>query len=247
MRHPARLGLAQAVRSGLEQTDGDLVLVGDEQHGMRPDDLRRLWHSYAEQPAAEQQSDNQNSDMHTTAARARWFEKMLAWKPTRTASADRYSSARPRSVEPGTSRRWKLPAASSGGLDDRENGAARRAVVHPLYLEQRRRMADQPAADRQPPGFGSVDRRLGSIAARSIAARRASTRRQFLPSENEPLGGGHFRWRRTRCRSFHGEWSSLYRMSAAGFDPRPRLRLSTKLPREAGFRAMGRNRIRIRA
>ena len=61
LRHPSRLGLANAVNSGLEQTEGDLVLVGDEQHGVRADDLRRLWHSYTEQPAAEERDDEEQS------------------------------------------------------------------------------------------------------------------------------------------------------------------------------------------
>jgi glycosyltransferase involved in cell wall biosynthesis len=166
LRHPLRLGLAHAVRNGLEQTEGDLVLVGDEQHGVRAEDLRRLWHSYTEQPAAEDQNQDQSSGSRIPAGRARWFEKMLAWKPHRrqtgtgTQVLDRaqWSKAEPAmEIARGIKRR----------LDERENVPARRAVVHPLYLEQRRRLADQPAvsgqsADRGAANRGPVDRRQTS-------------------------------------------------------------------------------------
>jgi glycosyltransferase involved in cell wall biosynthesis len=157
MRHPSRLGLAHSVRSGLAQTEGDLVLVGDEQHGVRADDLRRLWHSYREQSAAAEQAQEQNSDAAVTAGRARWFEKMLAWKPNRrqtdngTQVFDRaeWTKAEPaKEIARGIRRR----------LDEREKGAATRAVVHPLYLEQRRRLADQPAAGHQAADRGTANR-----------------------------------------------------------------------------------------
>jgi len=157
LRHSLRLGLSHAVRSGLDQTEGDLVLVGDEQHGVRADDLRRLWHSYSEQPAAEEQTPDESSGSRVAAGRARWFEKMLAWKPHRrqtgtgTQVLDRaqWSKAEPAmQIARGIKRR----------LDDRENVATRRAVVHPLYLEQRRSLADQPAGGRQPADRGATNR-----------------------------------------------------------------------------------------
>ena len=43
VRHPLRLGLAEAVQTGLDQTDGDILFVGDEHAGIDPADLRRLW------------------------------------------------------------------------------------------------------------------------------------------------------------------------------------------------------------
>jgi len=166
LRHPLQLGLAHAVRSGLEQTEGDLVLVGDEQHGVRADDLRRLWHSYKAQPATEERNQDGLSGSPMSAGRARWFEKMLAWKPHRrqtgtgTQVLDRaqWSKAEPAmEIARGIKRR----------LDDRANVVARRAVVHPLYLEQRRRLAEQPAgsrpsADRGAANRGPVDRRQTS-------------------------------------------------------------------------------------
>ena len=166
LRHPLQLGLAHAVRSGLEQTEGDLVLVGDEQHGVRADDLRRLWHSYTEQQAADDQNQDQSSGLPTTASRAHWFEKMLAWKPHRrqtssgTQVLDRAQWNKP---EPA----MQIARGIKRRLDDRENAAARRAVVHPLYLEQRRRLADQPAAGSEPAERGAssrgpVDRRQTS-------------------------------------------------------------------------------------
>lgn len=43
VRHPLRLGLGEAVQTGLDNTDGDVVFVGDEQYGLEAEDLRRLW------------------------------------------------------------------------------------------------------------------------------------------------------------------------------------------------------------
>ncbi len=157
VRHPFRLGLMHAVRSGLEQTDGDLVLVGDEQHGVRADDVRRLWHSYTEQPAAEERHQNEDSGSRMSAGRARWFQKMVAWKPSRRPA--------PTSIQAIDRIQWskeqqatEIARGIRRRLDDRQQAAGRRSVVHPLYLQQRRQMADQPTASRLPADQGSANR-----------------------------------------------------------------------------------------
>ena len=164
LRHPLRLGLMQAVRSGLAQTEGDLVLVGDERHGVRADDVRRLWHSYNdsshEPPAAEEQHQDGRSSPPMSAGRARWFEKMLAWKPTQR-PAPTETQAPDRAQRSAEQRATAITRGIKRRLDDREQVAARRAVVHPLYLEQQRRLADQPAAARLPADRGSANR--GSV------------------------------------------------------------------------------------
>ena len=43
VRHPLRLGLAEVVQTGLDATDGEILIVGDENRGIDPDDLQQLW------------------------------------------------------------------------------------------------------------------------------------------------------------------------------------------------------------
>jgi glycosyltransferase involved in cell wall biosynthesis len=43
IRHPVRLGLAEAIQTGLDHTAGELVLVSHEDYQLDPDDLRTLW------------------------------------------------------------------------------------------------------------------------------------------------------------------------------------------------------------
>ena len=94
-----------------------------------------------------------------SAGRARWFEKMLSWTPSR-----RQGPTRSPVVDRDQLRREQQASEIVRGikrrLDDREKLAGRRAVVHPLYLEQLRRTADQPVRD--PANRGPVDRRQTS-------------------------------------------------------------------------------------
>ena len=43
VRHPVRLGLAETIQTALDNTRGEIVLVGDEDYCLDPDDLRTLW------------------------------------------------------------------------------------------------------------------------------------------------------------------------------------------------------------
>jgi hypothetical protein len=43
VRHAIPLGLSEAIQTGLHHTDGEIVLVGDAQHGLPVDDLAKLW------------------------------------------------------------------------------------------------------------------------------------------------------------------------------------------------------------
>ena len=43
VRHPERLGLDESIQSGLDASQGDLVVVGDERHGILTEDLLGLW------------------------------------------------------------------------------------------------------------------------------------------------------------------------------------------------------------
>lgn len=43
VRHPVPLGVAETIQTGLDNTEGEIVLVGDAQHGLPPRDLVKLW------------------------------------------------------------------------------------------------------------------------------------------------------------------------------------------------------------
>jgi len=163
VRHASQLGLAQAVRSGLDETNGELVLVGDQQHGVRADDLRRLWHSYAVCPAAESADEGEPAGQHridamAPAGRGGWFEKMITWRPHR-----RQSQPEAETLDVS---QWKVadPAAEIARgiqrrLDKRERSAARPAAVPPLYREQGRRPAGTGGTERGSVQRGPNDRR----------------------------------------------------------------------------------------
>lgn len=44
VRHPVRLGLTEAIQTGMDNTRGELIFVGDETRGLDPEDLRKFWH-----------------------------------------------------------------------------------------------------------------------------------------------------------------------------------------------------------
>jgi hypothetical protein len=160
LRHPRRLGLAQAVQSGLAQTDGDLVLVGDEQQGVRADDLRRLWHRFTQQDGAQNSNQEPTPEAPVSSGRARWFEKILGWRPDR-----RLAPTPPQMAGHAEGSERRHAAAIVRGIkrrvDERENVASRRADVHPLHLNQRTLMAGEAEPERQPPGTGPTARGPG--------------------------------------------------------------------------------------
>jgi len=43
VRHPIALGLAETIQTGLDHTQGEIVLVGDAHHGLPANDLVKLW------------------------------------------------------------------------------------------------------------------------------------------------------------------------------------------------------------
>lgn len=76
VRHPIRLGLAEAIQTGLDNTRGEIVLVGDEQFGLDLDDLHKLW--------------QMREDEELIVARQakavkpeRFIDKVLGWTPSR--------------------------------------------------------------------------------------------------------------------------------------------------------------------
>lgn len=79
IRHPVRLGLAEAIQTGLDHTQGEIIWIGDEDYSLEPDDLRTLW----------QLRDTQRRrSCHAglVADNEPWMDKLLAWKPGRSGS-----------------------------------------------------------------------------------------------------------------------------------------------------------------
>jgi glycosyltransferase involved in cell wall biosynthesis len=81
IRHPVRLGLGEAIQTGLDHTHGEVILVGDEDYCLDPDDLRTLWQ------LRDTQWQLTRRDAKGIVAQP-WMEKLLAWKP-RAAAARR--------------------------------------------------------------------------------------------------------------------------------------------------------------
>jgi glycosyltransferase involved in cell wall biosynthesis len=70
LRHPLRLGLAEAIQTGLDHAPGEIILVGDEDYCLEPDDLRTLW----------QLRDDQWRLLAGETPRAPWIDRLLAWR-----------------------------------------------------------------------------------------------------------------------------------------------------------------------
>ncbi len=75
IRHPVRLGLSEAIQTGLDHTHGEVILVSDEDYCLDPDDLRTLWQLRDTQWRLSRQ------DALPPIAEQPWMEKLLAWKP----------------------------------------------------------------------------------------------------------------------------------------------------------------------
>jgi glycosyltransferase involved in cell wall biosynthesis len=75
IRHPVRLGLSEAIQTGLDHTHGEVILVGDEDYCLDPDDLRTLWQ------LRDAQWQMTREDALPKFAAQPWMEKLLAWRP----------------------------------------------------------------------------------------------------------------------------------------------------------------------
>lgn len=70
IRHPVRLGLAEAVQTGLDHLPGEVMLVADEDYCFEADDLRTLW----------KLRDTQWRTSRDGGEHEPWMEKLLAWR-----------------------------------------------------------------------------------------------------------------------------------------------------------------------
>jgi glycosyltransferase involved in cell wall biosynthesis len=79
IRHPVRLGLSEAIQTGLDHTHGEVILVSDEDYCLDPDDLRTLWQ------LRDTQWQLSRQDALPEIANQAWMDKLLAWKPRASA------------------------------------------------------------------------------------------------------------------------------------------------------------------
>ena len=80
VRHPMRLGLAEAIQTGMDHTQGEVVFIGDEDYNLDPDDLRTLWQLRDAQRRLSSRFETFRPD------REQWMDKLFAWKPRRADS-----------------------------------------------------------------------------------------------------------------------------------------------------------------
>ncbi len=75
LRHPVRLGLCEAIQTGLDHTQGEVILVGDEDYCLDPDDLRTLWQ------LRDTQWQLSRQEALPLVAGAPRLDQLLAWRP----------------------------------------------------------------------------------------------------------------------------------------------------------------------
>lgn len=78
IRHPIRLGIDEAVQTGLGHTTGEVVFVGDEKYGLDPSDLRKLWQLRENGDAG---AGPESSAQPTKKA---WLARLIDWDHQRT-------------------------------------------------------------------------------------------------------------------------------------------------------------------
>jgi hypothetical protein len=82
-RHALRLGLNEAIQTGLNASTGEVVIVGDERYGILADDLQSLWqlHSRQDEPSGRRTDPG--------AMGVTWLSRVLSRSQQRQAAAAR--------------------------------------------------------------------------------------------------------------------------------------------------------------
>jgi glycosyltransferase involved in cell wall biosynthesis len=75
IRHPVRLGLGETIQTALDNTDGELILIGDEDYRLDPDDLRTLWQLRENEQRLAERSWEWRDTLEQQLSR------LLAWRP----------------------------------------------------------------------------------------------------------------------------------------------------------------------
>jgi glycosyltransferase involved in cell wall biosynthesis len=138
VRHPLRLAPAEAVETALDETTGDVLFVGDERHGIDPQELRKLWPLRSATGLVLARS----APPQTTAPS--WIEKLLSWTPKRQQTVPGVQMIRRRELD--DLRQAPSSQPSPNRRVDPGVPTGRAATVRPIYLQTR----PQPADHRRP-------------------------------------------------------------------------------------------------
>lgn len=82
-RHSMRLGLNEAIQTGLNASTGEVVIVGDERHGIQSDDLQMLWDMHGR----EGETSRRRTD--PGASGVAWLSRVLARSQRRDSAPER--------------------------------------------------------------------------------------------------------------------------------------------------------------
>ncbi len=129
VRHPVRLGLGEAIQTYLDHTQGDVILVGDEDYRLDPDDLRTLWQLRDVQWRLSRQE--------SLPADQPWMAKLLSWRPANSARHGFQFVSRQAFEE----HRQSEAASQVHRLDQGGKWAAAKAADRPKYLGSTSRYA----------------------------------------------------------------------------------------------------------
>ena len=83
IRHPVRLGLAEAIQTGLDHTHGEIIFIGDEGYSLDPDDLRTLWQL---RDVGHRMTSGENSARSFQCEA--WMKKLATWKTRSSRSGE---------------------------------------------------------------------------------------------------------------------------------------------------------------
>jgi glycosyltransferase involved in cell wall biosynthesis len=136
IRHPVRLGLGETIQTALDHTEGEIVLVGDDDYRLDPDDLRALWQL--------RETERQLTDY------AGWLcdkyqqelEKLLSWRPRRAGASKRRGL---QIIRRATVERVRLRQAAEmvTRVDRADRTATKSPALRPNFLGRTNRFAWQ--------------------------------------------------------------------------------------------------------
>lgn len=139
VRHPLRLGLAQAVETALDVTDGEILFVGHEHNGIDPEELRKLW------PLRSATGLVLARSSAPAAAATSWIEKLLSWTPKRVQTVAGVQMIRRRELD--DLRRSQGPQSGANRrIDSGSPADGRKIPARPIYLQK----GPRSPADRRP-------------------------------------------------------------------------------------------------
>ena len=136
IRHPVRLGLGETIQTALDHTEGEIVLVGDDDYRLDPDDLRALWQLRETERQLTGYADWLCDKVQLE------LQKLLTWRPSRAGTSKRrgFQVIRRATVE-----RFRLGQAAEmvTRVDRTDRAAAKGPAPRPNFIGRANRFAWQ--------------------------------------------------------------------------------------------------------